>query len=211
MKTAGVGLVLSTDDYFSRSGQYRFMPEQLSEAHAYNHERASKAVKDNIPLIIIDNTNTMSWEFRPYMEMAASYGYNIQLLEPTTDWKFKPKQLALKNSHGVPKQKIEQMLERYERNLTVESLLDKWNLKSIFEENPNQEKGEDDEHIEIYNSDEDSLENVENENSQSTLNPNVTEFIPDFVAVDNSEEVTAEIGDDISNLVNIFPHLTVEG
>ena len=150
--------------------------------------------------------------------MAVSHGYSIQLLEPSTEWKFKPKQLALKNSHGVAKQKIEQMLERYERNLTVISLLEKWNLKSIDVKKEEilvaEEEAEEDENSEIYNSeDEDSLENVEEtENCHSTLNPNVTEFIPDYVPADNNcEEMAADVGDDISNLVNIFPHLTVEG
>lgn len=33
------GVVLSTDEYFTRNGQYQFEPNLLGEAHEWNHQR----------------------------------------------------------------------------------------------------------------------------------------------------------------------------
>ena len=55
-------------------------------------------------------------------------------MEPNTTWKFKTKQLAQKNNHGVPLYKIKEMMERYEKNINLESLLLQWNLPDIKKE-----------------------------------------------------------------------------
>ena len=52
-------------------------------------------------------------------------------MEPNTAWKFKTRQLAQKNTHGVPLYKIKEMMERYERNINLESLLLQWNLPDV--------------------------------------------------------------------------------
>ena len=50
-------------------------------------------------------------------------GYMVEIVEPTTPWRFNPSELARRNSHGVPRDKIEKMLERYEHGVTVDSIL----------------------------------------------------------------------------------------
>ena len=69
MKSCGQGIILSTDDFFSKNGIYHFKADRLSEAHSWNQKRALTAVENKVKLLIIDNTNTMSWEMRPYIEM----------------------------------------------------------------------------------------------------------------------------------------------
>ena len=54
-------------------------------------------------------------------------------MEPNTSWKFKVRQLAQKNTHGVPLFKIKEMMERYEKNINLESLLLEWNLPELKE------------------------------------------------------------------------------
>ena len=128
MQTTQCGLSLSTDEYFNKRGVYVFKPELLGNAHAWNQKRAMDAVNDRSNLIIIDNTNTMAWEMRPYVELAVNNNYKVHIMEPDTPWKFKPKVLAVKNTHKVPKQKIEIMLERYEKNISIEKLKIMWNI-----------------------------------------------------------------------------------
>ena len=216
MKRAGVGVILSTDDYFIRAGQYRFAPEELSSAHSFNQSRAVSALSDNVPLIIIDNTNTMSWEFKYYVEIALTAGYTVHLLEPSTDWRFKPKMLADRNSHGVPRHKIDAMMERYERNLDIEKLISQWGFdkKSAVEETVRDEATESSkaENVEIFASDsssedcDDSAAEVKVD-AATSLNPLVNEFVPESsVESDIQSDNTA----DITSLVNIFPHLTLE-
>ena len=47
----------------------------------------------------------------------------MDIVEPSTAWRFDPVELARRNSHGVPQEKIEKMLERYEHSVTVGSIL----------------------------------------------------------------------------------------
>ncbi|NWS92176.1 N4BP2 protein, partial [Toxostoma redivivum] len=118
------GIILSTDDYFYKHGQYHYDPDCLGEAHDWNRKRAKEAFEMRISPIIIDNTNIQAWEMKPYVTLAQQFKYKVMFREPDTWWKFKPKELERRNIHGVSKDKIKRMLERYERCLTVRSILD---------------------------------------------------------------------------------------
>ncbi|XP_062991490.1 NEDD4-binding protein 2 isoform X2 [Elgaria multicarinata webbii] len=118
------GIVLSTDDYFyQKNGQYQFDADHLSEAHEWNWKRAKEAFEKRITPIIIDNTNTQAWEMKPYVALSQRHKYKVIFREPDTWWKFKPKELERRNIHGVSKEKIKRMLERYEHCLTINSIL----------------------------------------------------------------------------------------
>ncbi|NWU02218.1 N4BP2 protein, partial [Urocynchramus pylzowi] len=139
------GIILSTDDYFYKHGQYHYDPDCLGEAHDWNRKRAKEAFEMRISPIIIDNTNIQAWEMKPYVALAQQFKYKVMFREPDTWWKFKPKELERRNIHGVSKEKIKRMLERYERCLTVRSILDSsvpdkseaadWNEDPCQEEN----------------------------------------------------------------------------
>ncbi|NXG61703.1 N4BP2 protein, partial [Hemiprocne comata] len=118
------GIILSTDDYFYKHGQYHYNPDCLGEAHEWNRKRAKEAFEMRISPIIIDNTNIQAWEMKPYVTLAQQFKYKVMFREPDTWWKFKPKELERRNVHGVSKEKIRRMLERYEFCLTVSSILD---------------------------------------------------------------------------------------
>ncbi|NWV50930.1 N4BP2 protein, partial [Daphoenositta chrysoptera] len=118
------GIILSTDDYFYKHGQYHYDPDCLGEAHEWNRKRAKEAFEMRISPIIIDNTNIQAWEMKPYVTLAQQFKYKVMFREPDTWWKFKPKELERRNVHGVSKEKIKRMLERYERCLTVRTILD---------------------------------------------------------------------------------------
>ncbi|NXD80656.1 N4BP2 protein, partial [Halcyon senegalensis] len=118
------GIILSTDDYFYKDGQYHFDPDCLGEAHDWNTKRAKEAFEMRISPIIIDNTNIQAWEMKPYVTLAQQFKYKVMFREPDTWWKFKPRELERRNIHGVSKEKIKRMLDRYERCLTVRAILD---------------------------------------------------------------------------------------
>ncbi|XP_069647483.1 NEDD4-binding protein 2 isoform X4 [Haliaeetus albicilla] len=118
------GIILSTDDYFYKHGQYHYDADCLGEAHDWNRKRAKEAFEMRISPIIIDNTNIQAWEMKPYVALAQQFKYKVMFREPDTWWKFKPKELERRNIHGVSKEKIKRMLERYEHCLTVSSILD---------------------------------------------------------------------------------------
>ncbi|KAK6173334.1 hypothetical protein SNE40_016805 [Patella caerulea] len=119
----GNGIILSTDDYFIKDGIYMFEPNDLTTAHTWNKQRAINAMEAGTNPVIIDNTNTKIWEMKPYAKSASQNGYNIVIIEPDTPWKFKARELQAKNIHGVSKDVINKMKDRYDKNVTVEQLL----------------------------------------------------------------------------------------
>ncbi|XP_044262749.1 NEDD4-binding protein 2-like [Tribolium madens] len=128
--------ILSTDDYFIQNRKYVFDPSRLQEAHEWNHRRAFQAMSRGLSPVIVDNTNTQMWEMKPYAMMATDYGYMIEILEPDTWWCFNDKELARRNTHGVPRAKIKDMLDRYERNVTTQKLLCAYSLTYKFQKPP---------------------------------------------------------------------------
>ncbi|XP_029802835.1 NEDD4-binding protein 2 isoform X2 [Suricata suricatta] len=113
------GVILSTDDYFYINGQYQFDVKYLGEAHEWNQNRAKEAFEKKVSPIIIDNTNLQAWEMKPYVSLSQKHKYKVLFREPDTWWKFKPKELARRNIHGVSKEKITRMLEHYQRFVSV--------------------------------------------------------------------------------------------
>ncbi|XP_010012246.1 PREDICTED: NEDD4-binding protein 2-like 1 [Nestor notabilis] len=116
-------VVLSTDDFFLENGVYVFEPDFLEDAHKWNQKRARKAMKNGKSPVIIDNTNIHAWEMKPYVMMARENGYEVIFQEPDTPWKFNVQELTRRNIHHVPRQKIQQMKEQYEHNVTFHSVL----------------------------------------------------------------------------------------
>ncbi|XP_045853178.1 NEDD4-binding protein 2 isoform X4 [Meles meles] len=113
------GVILSTDDYFYINGQYQFDVKYLGEAHEWNQNRAKEAFEKKVSPVIIDNTNLQAWEMKPYVLLSQKHKYKVLFREPDTWWKFKPKELARRNIHGISKEKISRMLEHYQRFVSV--------------------------------------------------------------------------------------------
>ena len=130
------GVILSTDDFFMKEGKYEFDASKLWIAHSWNRKRAAKALKEGVSPIVIDNTNTQAKEMKDYVIMAKEANYEINIEEPKTEWwsKFKKdmpetgKQelidiLTSRNAHNVPREIIAKMLDRWEFDVTPESIL----------------------------------------------------------------------------------------
>ncbi|XP_065534483.1 NEDD4-binding protein 2-like 2 [Lathamus discolor] len=113
------GTVFSTDDYFRQQSGYTYNAAQLGDAHNWNQKRAKQAMEQGKSPVIIDNTNTQAWEMKPYVEAALEKGYRVEFHEPDTWWKFDPEELEKRNKHGVTREKIAQMLERYEYQISI--------------------------------------------------------------------------------------------
>ncbi|KAF2366063.1 Smr domain [Trinorchestia longiramus] len=150
----GRGMILSADDYFmTASGHYNYNPDKISDAHQYTQNKARKCIADHVNPIVIDNTNLQKWEMRPYVIMAVQCNYKVEFIEPDTSWRYDCKQLARKTKHNVPMEKIEAMLDRFERNVKMKDF--DIPAKYFSNSNPRHEK------------------NFFNENSLSTYNKKV--------------------------------------
>lgn len=115
--------IFSADDYFlNERGQYNYVPDRIKNAHEFNQNRVRKKCEDGWSPIIVDNTHIKIWEMFPYCYSAVQNGYFIEICEPVTPWSRSPAKLAMKNSHGVPRNVIENMIQNYE-NINCFNLL----------------------------------------------------------------------------------------
>ncbi len=111
-------IVLSTDQFWidKETNEYNFQGQFIGRAHEWNRGRCAHAMRvDKYEVIIIDNTNTTLKEMLPYIEMAAEFGYDVEIYEPRTDWKYDVEECFKRNTHGVPKESIKSMMDRWQR------------------------------------------------------------------------------------------------
>jgi len=99
------------DDYFtSKEGEYLFDPAKLSDAHENCQDRTKKAMKKEIPLIVIHNTFTMEWEMDPYLDLADRHNYQVTSI-------IVENRHGSESEHGVPTEILTRQKERFEIKL----------------------------------------------------------------------------------------------
>ena len=133
----GQGKIHSTDDVIEAGGDYReffakmiasgdFSP--LSKVHSQNLKDAIESMKAGVTPVIIDNTNIKHNEPKAYVKVALELGFadnNIKFVDIGTAG-LEATQLAARNTHGVPLEKIEAMIASHTAQgpLTLKSVLD---------------------------------------------------------------------------------------
>jgi predicted kinase len=113
-KLVGNGVIHSTDNYLIKNGVYEFDNENIAKYHYYNLMDSIRSMKKGVSPIIIDNTNITVSSCINYVEQGKMYGYEIVIIEPDTPWAFDVEELVKRNSHDVPKDRIIDMLQKYE-------------------------------------------------------------------------------------------------
>lgn len=131
------GVIHSTDDVIESMGDYRLFFEKmkttgnfgaLHQAHSTNLKNAKKSMTEGITPIVIDNTNIKANEAKQYVLEALKLGYddaNIRITDVGTGGAT-AEVLAGRNKHGVPLDKIEQMMKAYESTgpLTLKKIIE---------------------------------------------------------------------------------------
>ena len=120
----GEGVIHSTDNIIEATGDYRgFFTKmiesknfvELSRMHSKNLKNAMKSMDEGLTPIIIDNTNLKANEAKSYVMYALGLGYadeNIKIVDIGTGG-LTAEGLAARNTHGVPLDKIEQMIKTH--------------------------------------------------------------------------------------------------
>lgn len=121
------GQIFSTDDYFylNAAKTYQFDKRKLGKAHTWNQRRVTAAVEAELPVIIVDNTNTTLKELRAYgssAQAAIEKGYTVHLILPETIWRFDVDECFKRNSHGVPLETIQRMKDRWQNDIEIEMI-----------------------------------------------------------------------------------------
>ena len=117
-------VVVSADAHFlDEEGNYNFDPSKLGEAHGSCFVQCIDALRNNIGLVIVDNTNTTAVEIAPYMAAAAAYGYDAEILLVEADV-----DVAIeRNVHGVPAEAV----KRQAKNIQQEKLPPWWKQTKV--------------------------------------------------------------------------------
>lgn len=87
----------------------------LSRMHALNFKMAKQAMENGVSPVIVDNTNIKANEPKNYVEAALQLGYadkNIKFVDVGTGG-LSAEELAKRNTHGVPLDKIESMIQAH--------------------------------------------------------------------------------------------------
>jgi predicted kinase len=133
----GQGKIHSTDDVIEKSGDYReFFANMiatgdfsaLSKMHSQNLKDAIASMKAGVTPVIVDNTNIKQNEPKAYVVAALEMGFadnNIKFVDVGTAG-LEAQQLAARNTHGVPLEKIEAMIASHTAQgpLTLKSVLE---------------------------------------------------------------------------------------
>jgi len=100
------GAHFEADQYFMKGQKYDFDPTKLKDAHAECLARTHRAMKSgNYKAVAVSNTFTMKWEMQPYIDLAKSLGWTLQVIRTTGKYK---------SIHGVPQDSIDRMQSRFE-------------------------------------------------------------------------------------------------
>jgi endonuclease/exonuclease/phosphatase family metal-dependent hydrolase/predicted kinase len=118
------GVSFSTDDFFvdAASGEYVFRVDALAEAHEWNRVRAFAAMDAGRTPVVIDNTNLEAWEAAPYVRRALERGYSVEIRDSDAPWSRDAAELARRNAHGVPLDRIELQLTRWTKYTVADAL-----------------------------------------------------------------------------------------
>ncbi len=120
----GEGVIHSTDDLIEATGDYRGFFEgmvksknfvDLSRMHSKNLVNAKRSMEAGVSPVVIDNTNLKANEAKSYVKHALGLGYsdaNIVIVDVGTGG-LTTEALAARNSHGVPLEKIRQMVQTH--------------------------------------------------------------------------------------------------
>lgn len=136
-KLVGEGVIHSTDSVIERSGDYKKFFNTLNEskdysalskAHSTNLKEAIISMKSGISPVVVDNTNIKHNEPKAYVKAALEMGYadsNIKFVDVGTAG-LTAEALAARNTHGVPLDKIKQMMSSHagQGEMTLKKVLE---------------------------------------------------------------------------------------
>ena len=72
-------VVCSADDYFMDSGKYNYRPQEIGQAHSTCFEKFSNALRSEVPLIFVSNTNIVKDHRSKYVNKALQYDYDVEI------------------------------------------------------------------------------------------------------------------------------------
>jgi gluconate kinase len=109
------------------NGNYFFDPKRLTFAHESCSKVVEQAMIEEQNVVVVSNTSIQYWEMYKYVQYAQQYGYDIDIRETDTEWRYDPDVLYQKNHHSVPLASIKTQLENFKKypTLPIEQMVPK--------------------------------------------------------------------------------------
>jgi len=118
------GVILSADDFFVKGSIdnkiYDFDKKKLEEAHKWNFGRFKEAIKKNLSLIIIDNSNIKLFHFWQYIDYSQRNNYRVSILTLHHN-DVSDRELEQRTPHGIGRDTIRKMRLDFEWEITREA------------------------------------------------------------------------------------------
>ena len=103
--------LFSADTFLTNGcGEYVWTIELTHEAHAICEHLVEIAMRKGERTIVVDNTHLRPKAAKVYVNLAKKHGYQIEVREPDTPWKYDLSELCKRNTHNLPQITLEQML-----------------------------------------------------------------------------------------------------
>lgn len=118
----------AADDYFMVGGEYRFDGTKLAQAHKSCQDNAARSMGAGSDIIVAHNTFVSRWEMEPYFRLAAENSYEVTVVS-VFDGGLSDKELADRNTHGVPLHAIARMRANFEHDWRVGDTRPPWGRK----------------------------------------------------------------------------------
>lgn len=102
-------VICSADDYlYDSNGVYAWSADKLPGAHNECLKKFIAAVQDEVPVVVVDNTNTTIAEMAPYYSIATAYGAEVELIILFCN----AEKAARRNKHNTPVTAVSAQIER---------------------------------------------------------------------------------------------------
>ncbi len=111
-----VAAICSADHFFTKSDCYEFKQDDLPDAHVQCYENFLQALVDGKEVIIVDNTNSMTWEYRSYLYLCEMLGIKFHILEIPHPHQQMVSAYCTRNLHKVSLEAINSFVERWEED-----------------------------------------------------------------------------------------------
>jgi predicted kinase len=119
-------VVFQTDDYHHTSEGYRFKATKILDAFEFTLQRTCKAMEQRVECIAVEDAFAQKWEMKPFVLAAKKYLYDIQIVEPSTDWwkERNVNEMLQRNVHKVSKGTLERMIRNWQVVVHPDDILD---------------------------------------------------------------------------------------
>ncbi len=108
--------ICSADSYFDEAGSYKFIPSLLPKAHSQCYDSFLQALIDGKEVVIIDNTNSMMWEYRNYIYLCQLFGIKCNVLEIPHPDPHIIDTYCSRNLHGLDISSVKVFADRWEED-----------------------------------------------------------------------------------------------